>query len=238
MKWLAIVGCALLLGPGLALAQEEAPAGELEEGTEPAVEEVTAEEAPAEETADAGSTGWGSGNVDLYYMPTFDFGETAANDRGDGFGGRAQWQFWKALAVSGEYTSHTTDLDEKFSDQRFGLGAMVRNDSGDSGGLFVEFERLDFADTDTVIDGLTVHGRVSHAPNERFRFYADIGYKQLEDDVEKYSAFGFNAGAVVTFGPVGVFADWRRDQLEGKDSGVRLHLEGVRVGARYAFGGG
>ena len=260
MKHVVTLACALLLGPGLALAQEapepgdappeggveEVPAEEAPATEAPAdgaaaggVEEVAAEEAPpAEEgAAETASGGWGSGNVDVYYMPTFDIGEGSADERGDGFGGRAQWRFWKALAVSGEYSAHTTDADEKFSDQRFGLGAVVSNDSGDTGGLFLEYERLDLQDADRLIDGLALHGRMSHATNEWFRFYADIGYKHLEDEVEEITSFEFNAGAVVTFGPVGVFADWRRDQLEGKDSKTRSHLEVVRVGARWAFGG-
>ncbi len=258
MKWLSAVACALVLAPGLALAQEapeegveevpadEAPApdaaGGVEEVAEPAAGEEAAEapagEALADEAADAGAGGWGSGYVDVYYVPTFNSGTPGTDVHGDGAGGRAQWRFWRALAVAGEYTTHTTDVDEKFSDQRAGLGLMVGNDSGDTGGLWVQFERLDFADQGRVIDGLGVHGRMSHATNDWFRFYADIGYQRLEDDIEKYSGFEFNAGAVATFGPVGVFADWRRNQLEGKDTGTRSHLEVVRIGARYAFGGG
>lgn len=246
MKRLAMVACALLLGQGPALAQdeaveevpaEEAPADVVEEApaeapADAAVEDVAADEPAGEETAWEGQ---GSGFVDVYYLPTFDV-DQAGVERGDGAGARGQFQFWKFLAVSGEYTTRTfDDVDADLNDQRLGLGVTTRNGSGDTAGLFVEFERLE-SETDEM-DGLGVHGRMSHAASEWFRFYGDIGYKRLEDDVEKYTAFEFNAGVVFSYGPFGVFADWRRAQFEGKDSGDRFSIADVRAGARWAFGG-
>ncbi|MGH8481422.1 MAG: hypothetical protein ACRES8_03070 [Nevskiaceae bacterium] len=243
MKGWIIAGCALLLGQGPALAQEEEPveAAPVEEAP---VEEVVAEEAPADEVSDeevAGEdsgedAGWPiSGFVDLYYVPTADLGSAGAHAYADGAGGRVQVQFWKALAVSGEYTTRTFDDDSTLDEQRVGLGAVTRNGAGDTAGLFVEYQRLDF-EAAGVVDGYAVHGRLSHPVYEWLRFQADLGYKRLEGDAEKASGFEFSAGVAGSYGPFGLFADWRRSQLEGKDTGARLSLEDVRVGARYTFG--
>ena len=243
--------CALLLGQGPALAQEEAveevPAEEaaaVEEVTaeEAATDEVTAEEVAGEAPADADAgaaeayEGEYSGFVDVYYVPTAQYGAPGAGDAyADGVGGRGQFQFWKFLAVAGEYTTRTFDDDSKLDDQRLGIGAVARNGSGDTAGLFAQYERFEFEDG-SVTDGYALHGRMSHAATEWFRFYADIGYQRLEGEVEKLSGFEFNAGLLFSYGPVGVFADWRRGQLEGKDSGDRPHLEDVRTGVRWTFG--
>lgn len=250
MKRFAMVACALLLGQGPALAQEEA-VEEVPAEAAPAVEEVPVEEAPAEEAAveevsaeEAGETeaaeeeayeGEYSGFVDAYYLPTAAAGVTGADEYGDGAGGRAQFQFWKFLAASGEYTARKMgDAGEELNDMRLGVGAVALNGSGDTAGLFVEFQRLE---TETEeLDGPALHGRMSHPMYDWLRFYADIGYLRLESDVEKFSGFEFNAGLLFTYGPAGIFADWRRGQLEGKDSGSRESLEDVRVGARWTFG--
>jgi hypothetical protein len=249
MKRLLIIGFALLLGQGPALAQDEPPAepveeaaqdeGEAPEEAAPEGEAASGQDAAAE---DAEATVWGgehTGFIDLYYVPTLEFNAVGLGE-GDasGAGGRGQFQFWKFLAVSAEYSTHTFDPgDAKLDDQRFGLGVATRNDGGDTAGLFVEFEKMEIGNVAFEVDGLGLHARMSHAAGESLRIYADIGYKRLESDFEKFSAFEFNAGAVYSFGPFGVFADWRRNQLEGKDSGVRISLEGVRVGARWSFGG-
>jgi hypothetical protein len=256
MKRLLMIGCVLLLGQGPALAQEEAveelPADEapVEElpaedasPEEAAVEEIPPEEAAVEEVAaepveeeEPAWEGQGSGHVDVYYVATADSALAGAHERGDGVGGRAQYQFWKFLAVSGEYTARKLgDLDAELTDQRFGLGAVAHNSAGDTGGLFVEYERLEF-DDGSVTDGFGLHGRMSHPVYDWLRFYADIGYKQLDGEAEEFSGFEFNAGLAATFGPAGLFVDWRRGQLEGKDSAARPSLEDVRVGARWAFG--
>ena len=247
MKRLAFACCALLLGQGPALAQEEEAPVEEVPAEEAVVEEAPVEEMPAEEAVveelapepaeeEPAWEGQGSGHVDVYYVATADSALAGAHERGDGAGGRAQYQFWKFLAVSGEYTARKLgDADAELSDQRLGLGAVTRNGAGDTAGLFVEYERLEF-DDGSVTDGYGVHGRMSHPVYEWLRFYADVGYKRLDGDAEKFSGFEFNAGLVGTIGPFGVFADWRRGQLEGKDSGARPSLEDVRVGARWAFG--
>ena len=242
---------ALLLGQGPALAQEEAveevPAEEVPAVEEVPVEEAPVEEAPVEEVSaeEAGETeaageetayaGEYSGFVDAYYLPTAATGVAGADEYGDGAGGRAQFQFWRFLAASGEYTARKMgDAEEELNDLRLGLGAVARNGSGDSAGLFVEFQRLE---TDAEeLDGPALHGRMSHPVYGWLRFYADIGYLRLESDVEKFSGFEFNAGLLFTYGPAGIFADWRRGQLEGKDTGTRESLEDVRVGARWTFG--
>lgn len=250
MKRLAWVWCALLLGQGPALAQdeaveelpaEEAPAEEAPVEEMP-VEEAAVEEAPAEEAAaepveeETAWEGQGSGYLDAYYVASADFALAGAHERGDGVGGRAQYQFWKFLAVSGEYTARKLgDADAELADQRFGLGAVTRNGGGDTGGLFVEYQRLEF-DDGSVTDGFGLHGRMSHPVYDWLRFYADIGYLRLDGEAEKFSGFEFNAGLLGTIGPIGLFADWRRSQLEGKDSGSRPSLEDVRVGVRWAFG--
>jgi hypothetical protein len=260
-RLIAFTGSALmLLGSSLALAQEEAPAEEAPAEEAAPAEEVPAEAAPAEgeaapaeetaaaEEAPAGEAGeesaeesqWEgeySGFVEAYYVPTAEFGAAGVPEAyADGAGGRGQFQFWKFLAVSAEYTTRTFDDDTKLDEQRVGLGAAVRNGSGDTAGLFIEMERLE-PEGGEVIDGYGLHGRMSHPATEWFRFNADLGYKRLEDDVEKYSGFEFSAGGIVTFGNFGVFAEWRRSQLDGKDSGARLHLEEVRTGLRYDWGG-
>lgn len=241
-RFLAVAASALLLGQGPALAQEEAEAVEEVPAEEaPAdtamdeaavVEEAPAEEAPAEE--EAPWEGEHTGFIDVYYLPTLDVEQGGVHERGDGAGARGQFQFWKFLAVSGEYTTRTfDDVDADLDDQRLGLGVAARNGSGDTAGLFVEFERLE-SETDEM-DGFGVHGRMSHAASEWFRFYGDLGYKRMEDDVEKYTAFEFNAGVVFSYGPFGLFADWRRAQFEGKDSGNRFSIADVRAGARWTF---
>lgn len=252
MKQSLAVLFALLLGQGPALAQEEAPAEEPAAEEAAPAEEVPAEgdaaaEAPADDAVTAEEAGeapaeepWEgeySGFVEAYYLPSVEFGSAGGGDAyADGAGGRALFQFWKFLAVSGEYTTRTFDADDsKLDEQRVGLGAVARNGSGDVAGLFVEMERLD-PETGTVIDGYGLHGRMSHPAATWFRFNADLGYKRLEDDIEKYSGFEFSAGGIATFGRFGVFAEWRRSQLDGKDSGTRLHLEEVRTGLRYDWG--
>ena len=251
-RFWAVAASALLLGQGPALAQEEAVEEVPAEEQAPAVEEVPVEEAPAEgaptdevtaeeagETEAAGEEtayeGEYSGFVDAYYLPTAAAGVTGADEYGDGAGGRAQFQFWRFLAASGEYTARKMgDAGEELNDMRLGLGAVARNGSGDTAGLFVEFQRLE---TETEeLDGPALHGRMSHPVYDWLRFYADIGYLRLESDAEKFSGFEFNAGLLFTYGPAGIFADWRRGQLEGKDTGTRESLEDVRVGARWTFG--
>ena len=120
---------ALLLGQGPALAQEEAVEEVPAEEQAPAVEEVPAEGAPAEEAqgeevsaeeageteAAGGETAYEaeySGFVDAYYLPTTASGVTGADEYGDGAGGRAQFQFWRFLAASGEYTARKIGGDQ------------------------------------------------------------------------------------------------------------------------------
>ena len=262
-QWIAFTGSALmLLGSNLALAQEEAPAEEQQQAeeaapadeapadeaqAEPAAEGEAApvddtaavDEAPAEEAA-GDETPWEgeySGFVEAYYVPTAEFGSDASPEAyADGAGARGQFQFWKFLAVSAEYTTRTFEDDSKLDEQRVGLGAVAHNGGGDTAGLFIEMERLD-PESGEVIDGFGLHGRMSHPATEWFRFNADIGYKRLEDNATKYSGFEFSAGGAVTFGRFGVFAEWRRSQLDGKDVDVRMHLEEVRTGLRYDWGG-
>ena len=230
--------------PAEAAQAEPAAEGEAAPAEEAAAEEASAEEAPAEEApaeeAAADETPWEgehSGFVAAYYVPTAQFGsDTSPEAYADGAGARGQFQFWKFLAVSAEYTTRTFDDDSKLDEQRVGLGAVARNGGGDTAGLFVEMERLD-PESGEVIDGYALHGRMSHPATEWFRFNADIGYKRLEDNATKYSGFEFSAGGAVTFGRFGVFAEWRRSQLDGKDVDVRLHLEEVRTGLRYDWGG-
>jgi hypothetical protein len=246
---------ALLLSPVLALAQEEeqpvevveeqpaaeAPAEEAappEQAGDPALaQDMAAQEAPAEEPAEEPTPGEGTGYIDVYYLPTSVVDIAGAFDEsGDGMGGRAQYQFWKFVAVAAEYTYRKfDDADTDVTDTRLGIGAATQNRSGATAGLFLQYEKVssDFDD----IDGYALHARWSHAAYDWLRFHVDLGYGQLDGDVEEYSSREFNGGLLFTFGSTGVFADWRRTELEGKDFGVNASVEDVRVGARLSFGG-
>ena len=238
---LGLMLCASLLAPLPALAQEDEPVVEVvpveEAAAEPAepaggavVEEMAAE--PAEEETDVTGS-----FVDVFYVPTTVLEIPGVLDEnGDGIGGRGLYRFGRHFAASGEYHWRRYEkADIELSERRLGFGLVAKNDSGDLGGLFLEYQQLE-SDLDD-IDGFGVHGRLSHAPYEWLRFHGDLGYLWLEGDAEKYGGFEFTAGLVFSIGRNGLFVDWRRTVLEGKDSGVGPTVQDVRVGARLTFGG-
>jgi opacity protein-like surface antigen len=251
-RFITTMMSAMLLGPALALAQEEQPA-EVVPVEEPPAAEAPAEGAPAEgqsaedaaaaeqpaqeEAAEEPYEGQGSGFVDVYYLPTsiVDF-PGAFEEDGDGMGGRAQYQFWKFLAASAEYTYRKyDDADTDVTDTRLGIGAVTRNGSGDSAGLFLQYEKTesDFDD----IDGYVLHGRLTHVAYDWFSLYLDLGYGMLSGDAEDYESIEIGGGMLFTIASnTGVFADWRRSAIEGEDSGIEPTIEDVRVGARISFG--
>lgn len=250
---------ALLLGPVLALAQEEEPVEVVEE--QPAAEapaeaapaeaapadagagdpalnqDMAAQEAPAEEPAEEPTPGEGTGYIDVYYLPTSVVDISGAFDEnGDGMGGRAQYQFWKFVSASAEYTYRKfDDSDTDVTDTRLGRGVSTQNNSGATAGLFLQYEKVS-SDFDE-LDGFALHGRWSHAPYEWLRFYLDLGWGELDGDLTEYTSREFNGGLLFTFGGTGVFVDWRRAELEAKDADVTASVEDVRVGARLSFGG-
>jgi opacity protein-like surface antigen len=244
---------ALLLSPVLALAQEEQPvevveeqpaeapaeeAAPAEQAGDPALaQDMAAQETSAEEPEAEPTPGEGTGYIDVYYLPTSVVDVTGLFDEsGDGMGGRAQYQFWKFVAASAEYTYRKfDDADTDVTDTRLGLGVATQNNSGATAGLFLQYEKVssDFDD----IDGYALHARWSHPAYEWLRFYVDLGYGQLDGDVEEYTSREFNGGLLFTFGSTGLFADWRRIELEGKDFDAAASAEDVRVGARLSFGG-
>jgi opacity protein-like surface antigen len=254
MKFIAASLSALLLAPVLALAQEEQPVEVVEEQpAEAPVEEVAPaeqagdpalaqevaaqQEAPAEEPEAEPTPGEGTGYIDAYWLPTTVVDVPGALDEnGDGMGGRAQYQFWKFLAASAEYTYRNfADADTDVTDTRLGIGVAMQSNSGDSGGLFLQYEKVssDFDD----IDGFAAHGRMRHAISDWFQVYFDLGYGRLQGDVEDYTSKEIDLGILVSIGSAGIFADWRRTMLDGKDSDVQPSVEDVRVGARISFGG-
>jgi len=247
---------ALLLSPVLALAQEEEPVEVVEEPAaeapaeappedaaagepagDPSLEQdMAAQEAPAEEAEEEPTPGEGSGFIDAYWLPTTVGELDGLQENGDGMGGRAQYQFWNFLAVAAEYTYRNfSDADTDVTDLRAGIGAVTQNNSGDKAGLFVQWEKVE-TDLDD-IDGYVAHARWSHDAYEWLAFSVDLGYGRLEGDAEKYSSREAGFGLLFKFGSTGVFADWRRNSLEGKDSNAESTVEDVRVGARLSFGG-
>lgn len=255
-RFITTMVSALMLSPVLALAQEEEPvevveepaaeapaeaapaeAAPAEQGDPSLTQDMAAQEAPAEEAEEERTPGEGSGFIDAYWLPTT-VGELAGVDEtGDGMGGRAQYQFWKFLAASAEYTYRNfSDADTDVTDLRAGIGAVTQNNSGDKAGLFLQWEKVE---TDLLgdIDGYAAHARWSHDAYEWLNFYVDLGYGRLEGDLEKYSSREANLGLLFRIGSAGVFADWRRTALRGEDSDAESSVEDVRVGARLSFGG-
>ena len=251
-RFITTMVSALMLSPVLALAQEEeqvevveeqpaaeAPAEEAapaESGDPSLAQDMAAQEAPAEEAEEEATPGEGSGFIDAYWIPAT-VGEVAGSDEtGDGMGGRAQYQFWKFLAASAEYTFRNfSDTDTDVTDMRAGIGAVTQNNSGDKAGLFLQWEKVE-TDLDD-IDGYAAHARWSHDAYEWLAFAIDLGYGRLEGDAEDYSSREASFGLIFKIGSAGLFADWRRTSLEGMDSNTESTIEDVRVGARLAFGG-
>jgi hypothetical protein len=255
-RFMTTMVSALMLSPALALAQEEEPVEVVEEpaaeapaeaapaeaapaeqqGDPSLTQDMAAQEAPAEEAEEEPTPGEGSGFIDAYWLPVTVAELSGLDESGDGMGGRAQYQFWKFLAVSAEYTYRNfSDADTDVTDLRAGIGAVTQNTSGDKAGLFAQWEKVE-SDLDD-IDGYVAHARWSHDAYEWLTFSVDLGYGWLEGDVEKYSSREAGLGLLFKFGGAGVFADWRRRSLEGDDSNVESTTEDVRVGARLSFGG-
>lgn len=253
MKPFKLVLCALLLAPFAAVAQEEEAVVVEEAPSEEAVpvdeaapaEEAPADAAPAEETASAEPaeeepaeplTG---SYVDAFYVPTTALtqkvpGALGSTERGDGMGGRGMYRVFKWLAVTGEYGwRRLEDIDDELTETSAGVGVTAQNGSGDIGGIFVEYDKLD---ADIVeLDGYSVHARLMRQPTEWFSFYGDIGYLMLEDDAEDHHGTEFTIGLGFGTSTVKLFADWHFIDLEGKDSGMRTQLGDARVGARLSF---
>jgi len=240
--------CTLLLGPALALAQDEQPAVEEMPAEEPAAEAPSDEATPMEEAApteeavaEEGPSAPSSGFLDVYYVPSsvlrFDLGGTRSDEDGKGFGARGLYHFGGRYAVSGEYQSLTyDDPDIDVVETRLGVGLMTQNESGATAGLFVEYDALK-SDEVGDVDGFSVRGRLSGKAAEWLQFYGDVGYLLLKNDFEDLTGSEITLGAVCTFGQFGIFADVRRSQLEGADSGVRSALANARAGLRLSFGG-
>lgn len=253
-RFITTMVSALMLSPVLALAQEEeeavevveeqpaaeAPAEEApaEQAGDPSLtEDMAAQEAPVEEAEEEPTPGEGSGFIDAYWLPATVADVAGSDETGDGMGGRAQYQFWKFVAVSAEYTYRNfSDADTDVTDLRAGVGAVTQNNSGDKAGLFVQWEKVE-SDADD-IDGYVAHARWSHDAYEWLAFTIDLGYGRLEGDAEKYSSREANFGLLFRIGSAaGIFADWRRTALKGEDSNASTTVEDVRVGARLSFGG-
>jgi len=252
-RFIAAMVSALVLSPVPALAQEEEPVEVVEEqpaaeapaegegapaeqGGDPSLaQDMAAQEAPAEEVEEERTPGEGSGFIDAYWLPATVADVAGIDETGDGMGGRAQYQFWKFVAVSAEYTYRNfRDADTDVTDLRAGVGAVTQNNSGDKAGLFVQWEKFEH-DLDD-IDGYVAHARWSHDAYEWLAFAVDLGYGRLEGDAEKYSSREASFGLLFRIGSAGIFADWRRTALDGKDSNTEATVEDVRVGARLSFG--
>ena len=252
MKPFKLVLCALLLVPFAAPAQdeeavvvEEAPAEEAAPVEEAPASEAPADAAPAEETAAAEPAEEEpaeplTGNyVDAFYVPTTAYtqkvpGALGTTERGDGMGGRGMYRVFKWLAVTGEYEwRRLEDIDEEITETSVGLGATLHNNSGDIGGIFVEYDKFDSDLAE--LDGFSAHARLMRQPNEWFNFYGDIGYLMLQDDAEDHHGTEFTIGMGFGSGTVKLFADWHFIDLEGKDSGTRTQVGDARVGARLSF---
>lgn len=229
---LKLFACTLLLGPALALAQEE---GVTEEP--PAVEEAPAEEAPAGEEGE-----WAHrGHIDVFYVPssvlTVKSGSTVTDEDGKAFGARGLYRFGSWIAASGEFeTIDYKDADIGIDEARLSVGAMADNDSGGTAGLFLEYAQLK-SDEIGDADGFGVHGQFSARPGESLHLYFDFGYLQLQGDAEDLTGTEFMLGALYRVGAFGVFADLRRSQLKGDDSEIRTSIADVRAGIRMTFGG-
>lgn len=229
---------------------EEAPADEAapdeaaaEESA--AVEEVAPEEGASEEQGDTAAADGPAGprgghQVDVFFIPSSEIDQQvglATNvERGDGFGGRGLFRFMQHFAASGEYQSQKFgDSDEiELTQQRLGLGFVGDNDDGSFFGLFVEYDKFEFEDTD--VDGYSLHGRLSGNTNDWLGFYGDLGYLRVEDDLVDFSGHELTLGVLFRIYGFGVFADARRTDLEGKDGGGHLGLTDLRAGVRYEFG--
>lgn len=254
-RFITTMVSALMLSPVLALAQEEEPVEVVEEpaaeapaeappeegvateqqGDPSLNQEVAEQQATAEEPEEEPTPGEGSGFIDAYWLPTTVYDAGGVDENGDGMGGRAQYQFWKFLAVSAEYTYRNyADIDMDATDTRFGLGVSRRSNGGDTGALLLQYESLS-TDLDD-IDGFALHGRLNHPLGDWFQVYFDLGYGRLQGDAEDFTSKEIDLGVLVSLGSAGIFADWRRTMLDGKDSNTQSSVEDVRVGARINFG--
>jgi hypothetical protein len=236
--------CALLLGPVVALAQEE-----------PAVEEIPADQPPAEEAAPAaegtpqesepeaeGPAFPGEGFIDVFYVPTsalrISGGGTRDDQHGDGFGGRGLYRFSRHFGVSGEYQALSYDkVRVDVNESRLAVGAIADNSDGGMAGLFIEYDSLKTDPPGDTTDGFSLHGRVSGTATSWLHYYLDLAYLRLKDDVEDLTGTEFTLGGLCSFGRFGVFADVRRTQLDGEDSDARSSIADARAGVRLSFGG-
>jgi len=266
MESIRLFMCALLLSPAVALAQAEEPEAteevtveEVEPADEAAPAEATSEATPQESapqegmsSADAAAAEQGAGeeaaagpaeprgghHVDVFYLPTtaLDVQSAGIDERGDGAGVRGMFRIGQHLAASGEYQAQKFGDNDEFelTQTRAAIG-FVGDDDESFFGLFAEYDKLDSDELDS-LDGYSVHGRLSMMRTEWLNFYGDLGYLRLEGDLEKYSGNELTLGMLVKFGQFGLFADARRTDLEGKDSGTRWAVTDVRAGVRYEFG--
>lgn len=193
------------------------------------------------------------GFVDLYYIPTADFGAdfTDPNDPtnnfsgeidGDGFGLRALARAGgEGLALSGEYqivtydTEDPTDPEADVDRLRLGLGVVGPSTSG----AFAQYHKIEI-EGGSEFDGWGAHGRLAGRLSPQMTAYAEAGYLFLKEDDVDFE--GPEAGAGLVFqasGSVGVFADYRLTRIEAEEFGYKLELEftDVRVGVRIALGG-
>lgn len=192
----------------------------------------------------AGAAGQGSA-VDAYYSNlTLSIDGIDDELRGNG-GGVRLWFGQKAPFLSAEYQysqadgrSLGSDVDAKVQNWRAGLGWRVLNTR--PGALWLRGEYLAFdgevessglgiADDETQ-EGFGVHlgGQVAAGP---VRFFTEVGYLDVDD------ADGLEWRAGVGYQPsmVGVFAEFRRSDLEIDDTDDDLTYEDARVGVRVAF---
>lgn len=176
-----------------------------------------------------------TGFVDVYFVPSANLDVTgpggSVDDDGDGFGFRGLGLVSDEVALTAEFQSVEYDDFEVEADQlRFGVGLIDKTTSG----VFIEYVDADIDGNEA--DGFGLHGRLARQVSDTVLLYGQAGYLSIKDDFEKNEGLEFSLGAVVSVNEkVGLFADFRRTSLEGKDSEIELEFTDIRVGVRISL---
>lgn len=176
------------------------------------------------------------GTLDAFYLPNANVElrqrstGTSVDEGGTGYGVKGFAHLNDYLMGTAEYLSASYDEidDADRTDYRVGVGYGGASGSG----VFAEFVSTELG------DGFGTHLRGAGMFGERLALYGQAGYVQVEDE-DRFGGFEFTVGgAYSVLEMLGIFADYRLTNLEGRESQAELKFRDLRVGVRYAFGGG
>jgi len=171
-------------------------------------------------------------SLDLFYVTgeteVSPAGAASTSEDGNGYGVKFRGSVGEEFFFSGEYQSiEGEDTDGDYTEWRGGFGVPFLQVNALTAYGLVEYVNAEFENLGLETDGIAGHVGALYSPTPWLSLYGQLGYMGLQDA----DGIEYLVGGAVQLKPwVGVFAEYRVNDLDVSDADADLELKAIRAG--------